>query len=115
MEEHVNVTLINDGDGDEYGQEEHTQTPPPQQEPQQPLNIQLLYADDWRHDTLSAAEGSNVIQTPFLDSLAKQGVQFRYNCVTTSICWISRATLVMGQFYSRHRHSLFQGPLTFYD
>ena len=82
---------------------------------QQPLNILLLYADDWRHDTLSAAEGSKVIRTPFLDSLAKQGVRFRYNCVTTSICWISRATLVTGQFYSRHRQAVIQPPIYFYD
>lgn len=71
-----------------------------------PLNILLLYADDWRHDTLGAAEGSSVIRTPFLDSLAKKGVRFRHNCVTTSICWISRVTLITGQFYSRHKQRL---------
>lgn len=79
------------------------------------LNILLLYADDWRHDTLSAAESSRVIQTPFLDSLAKQGVRFRYNCVTTSICWISRATLFTGQFYSRHNQTRMAPPIYFYD
>ena len=68
-----------------------------------PLNILLLYADDWRHDTLGVAEGGSIVKTPFLDLLAKQGVSFRYNCVTTSICWISRATLLTGQFYSRHK------------
>ncbi|HMY75021.1 MAG TPA: acetylglucosamine-6-sulfatase, partial [Blastocatellia bacterium] len=36
-------------------------------------NILILYADDWRHDTLSLA-GNPVVKTPNLDQLAKQGV-----------------------------------------
>lgn len=54
-----------------------------------PMNILLFYADDWRHDTLGAA-GNPVVKTPALDSLAADGVRFSENCVTTSICWISR-------------------------
>ena len=46
----------------------------PPETPQQPLNILLLYADDWRHDTLGATEGSKVIQTPLLDLFAQQGM-----------------------------------------
>lgn len=82
---------------------------------EKPLNILLLYADDWRHDTLSAAETSSVIKTPFLDSLAKQGVRFLYNCVTSSICWISRATLLTGQFQSRHKQTTMKPPIYFYE
>jgi hypothetical protein len=55
-----------------------------------PLNILLLYPDDWRHDTIGVA-GTQPVITPFLDSFAKEGVRFTHNCVTTSICWISRA------------------------
>lgn len=66
-----------------------------------PMNILLLYADDWRHDTLGVA-GNAVVQTPVLDDLAKQGVRFTHNCVTTSICGISRASLFTGQWMSRH-------------
>ena len=80
-----------------------------------PLNILLLYADDWRHDTLGVAEGDSIVKTPFLDLLAKQGVRFRYNCVTTSICWISRATLLTGQFYSRHKQRIIGPPVYFLD
>ena len=70
--------------------------------PQQPtMNILLLYADDWRHDTLSIA-GNPIVQTPNIDALAKQGIHFTNNCVTTSVCWISRATLYTGQYMSRH-------------
>lgn len=81
---------------------------------EKPLNILLLYADDWRHDTLSAAETSSVIKTPFLDELAKQGVRFLYNCVTSSICWISRVTLLTGQFQSRHKQTKVKPPIYFY-
>jgi len=56
-----------------------------------PMNILLFYADDWRHDTLGAA-GNPVVKTPVFDALAAEGVRFSENCVTTSICWISRAS-----------------------
>ena len=93
------TVLVNDTDNTPEPDESKNRT-------DKPLNILLLYADDWRHDTLGAAEGSSVIRTPFLDSLAKKGVRFRHNCVTTSICWISRVTLITGQFYSRHKQRL---------
>ena len=59
---------------------------------QAPLNIVLLYADDWRHDTLGCA-GNLVVQTPRLDALAAGGVRFTHNSVTTAICGVSRATM----------------------
>jgi arylsulfatase len=64
-------------------------------------NIVILYADDWRHDTLGCA-GNPIVQTPNLDALARQGVRFTHNGVTTSICGVSRATLLTGQWMSRH-------------
>eukprot|EP00545_Synedropsis_sp_CCMP1620_P005257 CAMPEP_0119006488 /NCGR_PEP_ID=MMETSP1176-20130426/2318_1 /TAXON_ID=265551 /ORGANISM="Synedropsis recta cf, Strain CCMP1620" /LENGTH=458 /DNA_ID=CAMNT_0006958401 /DNA_START=75 /DNA_END=1448 /DNA_ORIENTATION=+ len=76
----------------------------------QPLNIILLYGDDWRHDSIGAANTS-IVQTPFLDGLAKQGMRFTHNCVTTSVCWISRATLYTGQYLSRHKSDYPQKPL----
>jgi arylsulfatase A-like enzyme len=66
-----------------------------------PLNVLVLFADDWRHDTLGCA-GNPVVKTPNLDALAKEGVRFTHNCVTTSICGVSRATLFTGQWMSRH-------------
>lgn len=66
-----------------------------------PLNIILLYADDWRHDTLGCA-GNPVVKTPHLDRLATQGVRFTNNYVTTAICGVSRASLLTGQWMSRH-------------
>lgn len=67
----------------------------------QPMNIVLLYADDWRFDTLSCA-GDTVVKTPNLDRLAQEGVRFTHACVTTAICGVSRASMLTGQWMSRH-------------
>ncbi len=74
---------------------------------EKPLNVVLLYADDWRHDTLGVA-GNPVVKTPHLDRLAQEGFRFTHNCVTTSICGVSRATLFTGQWMSRHGNPAFQ-------
>lgn len=70
------------------------------EEKQRP-NIVLLYADDWRHDTLGCA-GNPVVKTPRLDALATEGLRFTHACVTTSICGVSRSSLLTGQWMSRH-------------
>jgi hypothetical protein len=58
---------------------------------QKPLNVMILYPDDLRHDSIGVAKTQPVL-TPFLDSLANNdGIRFTHNCVTTSVCWISRA------------------------
>ncbi len=72
-----------------------------------PLNVVVLYADDWRHDTLGCA-GHPVVKTPNLDRLAAEGVRFTRNCVTTSICGVSRASLFTGQWMSRHGNKAFK-------
>ncbi|EJK46757.1 hypothetical protein THAOC_34560, partial [Thalassiosira oceanica] len=69
------------------------------------MNVLLLYADDWRYDTLGVA-GNPVVKTPVLDALSQEGVRFTENCVTTSICWISRATLYSGQYLARHKFKM---------
>lgn len=66
-----------------------------------PLNVLVLYADDWRYDTLGCA-GNPIVKTPNLDRLASEGRHFTRNCVTTSICGVSRACLFTGQWMSRH-------------
>ena len=73
----------------------------------EPMNVVLLYADDWRHDTLGVA-GNPVVKTPILDQLAGEGIRFTHNCVTTSICGISRASLFTGQWMSRHGNRAFK-------
>jgi arylsulfatase len=70
-------------------------------------NIVILYADDWRFDSLGCA-GNPIVKTPNIDALASRGVRFRQNRVTTSICGVSRATLFTGQWMSRHGNNAFQ-------
>ncbi len=70
-------------------------------------NVVVLYADDWRFDTLGCA-GNPIVKTPNLDALAARGVRFTENCVTTAICGVSRATLFTGQWMSRHGNKGFK-------
>ena len=72
------------------------------------MNVLFLYPDDWRHDSLGSE--NPILQTPFLDTLAQEGIRFRQNAVTTSICWQSRATLFSGQWASRHRSFTLKCP-----
>lgn len=76
-------------------------------------NVMIFYPDDWRHDTLGVA-GTQPVKTPFLDQLSREGIRFTHNCVTTSICWISRATMFTGQYYSRHKSRYIRQPV-FYE
>lgn len=64
-------------------------------------NIIFLLTDDHRWDALGAM-GNPIIQTPNLDKLARQGVMFRNAYVTTAICAVSRASILTGQYKSRH-------------
>ena len=66
-----------------------------------PPNIVLLIADDVRWDALGVA-GNRIVRTPRIDQLAAEGVRFTEARVTTSICMVSRATLLTGQYMSRH-------------
>ena len=66
-----------------------------------------------RYDLLSGT-GTQLVQTPFLDRLAARGIKFTHSAVTTSICWISRATLMTGQYLARHRSDRIRNP-KFYD
>eukprot|EP00977_Amphora_coffeiformis_P013365 scaffold3484_cov184-Amphora_coffeaeformis.AAC.6 len=76
--------------------------------PQPPLNILILYPDDWRHDDVGDANPA--LYTPTFSALAAQGIRFTHNAVTTSICWISRATLFTGQYVSSHRSTYLFRP-----
>jgi len=65
------------------------------------MNVVFFYADDWTFRNVGLVNG--IVKTPHLDSMAANGVMFRYNCVTTSICWISRATMMTGQYAAVHQ------------
>jgi arylsulfatase A-like enzyme len=74
----------------------------------EPLNILILYPDDWRHDDLG--DVNPALQTPTFTALAADGIRFTYNAVTTSICWISRASLFSGQYATRHKSAFLFRP-----
>ncbi|MBX9680006.1 MAG: sulfatase [Gemmataceae bacterium] len=65
------------------------------------LNVLFLLGDDWRWDTLGCV--NPLVKTPNLDRLAKQGVRFSQMRVTTSICCVSRASILAGQHMARHK------------
>lgn len=65
-------------------------------------NIIFLLTDDHRADALGVA-GNPYIKTPNLDLMAKRGVRFTNAYVTTSICSVSRASILSGQYMSRHK------------
>jgi arylsulfatase A-like enzyme len=69
---------------------------------ERPPNIILLLTDDQRWDTLGCM-GNPVIKTPNVDKLASAGVAFDNMFVTTSICWVNRATIFTGKYGSRHK------------
>ncbi|QHT67638.1 sulfatase [Rhodocytophaga rosea] len=69
--------------------------------PEKP-NIIFLLTDDHRWNALGAM-GNKIIQTPNLDKLAKSGLMFRNAYVTTAICSVSRASILSGQYESRHK------------
>ncbi len=58
-------------------------------------NIVFFFADDQRNDTLGCA-GHDIVKTPNIDALAKQGVLFENCLVSHSICWVSRTTILSG-------------------
>jgi arylsulfatase A-like enzyme len=64
-------------------------------------NIIFLLTDDHRWDALGAT-GNTIIKTPHLDSLALKGQLYSNAYVTTSICMISRASFLSGQYESKH-------------
>lgn len=64
-------------------------------------NIVFILTDDLRWNTLGCMDDS-IIQTSNVDWLAAQGVLFRNCFATTSICCVSRASILTGQYERRH-------------
>ncbi len=64
-------------------------------------NVLVILADDLRFDGLSAT-GNPWIQTPALDRIATEGVNFERGYVTTSRCCPSRASFLTGRYAHVH-------------
>ncbi|MEI6871474.1 MAG: sulfatase [Verrucomicrobiota bacterium] len=63
-------------------------------------NIVFFVADDQSWHSAGFA-GDRVVQTPNLDRLAAQGTVFTHASVTTSICMVSRASMLTGRWLSQ--------------
>src|SRR4051794_731835 len=74
-------------------------------------NIVFLLADDLRWNALGCM-GNPITQTPTVAGRAKRGVLFQSPFATTSICPVSRASTLTGQYARRHRINDFKTDLT---
>ena len=64
-------------------------------------NLLLILVDDLRYDEFGAG-GHPYMQTPHIDRLAREGALFERAFHTTPICSPNRASIVTGQYASRH-------------
>lgn len=79
------------------------------EEPRRP-NILLILADDLGYGDLSI-QGSQRVQTPNIDRLAREGVRFTNSYANSSICAPTRAALMTGRYQQRSGYSGFTGPM----
>lgn len=73
-------------------------------------NILLLIADDYQYDALGAA-GNDVVKTPSLDKLAKEGIRFTHAFTPNPICTPSRACILTGQDSIHNGVTFFGKPI----
>ncbi|MCP4312869.1 MAG: sulfatase-like hydrolase/transferase, partial [Bacteroidetes bacterium] len=60
-------------------------------------NIIFIYADDWGFGDLSS-HGSAFCETPNLDRMAEEGIDFKNFTVVNPVCSPSRTSVMTGQF-----------------
>ncbi|WP_144057683.1 sulfatase-like hydrolase/transferase [Novipirellula maiorica] len=64
-------------------------------------NIIFIFADDWGYGDLSR-HGSSFCETPHLDRMAAEGIDFANFTVNSPVCSPSRVAVMTGQFPARH-------------
>ena len=73
---------------------------------QEKPNIIFIFADDWGYGDLSL-HGSSFVQTPHIDRMAAEGIDFQNFTVNSTVCSPSRVAVMTGQFPARfciHQH-----------
>lgn len=65
-------------------------------------NVIFILADDHRYDALGFM-GHPFLETPHMDSIARNGVHLRNAMVATALCSPSRASILTGLYTHRHR------------
>jgi len=69
-------------------------------------NIIFIFADDWGYGDLGI-HGSTFVETPNIDEMASEGIDFGNFTVNSPVCSPSRAAVMTGQFPARnsiHQH-----------
>jgi len=69
-------------------------------------NVIFIFADDWGYGDLSL-HGSTWIETPNIDKMASEGIDFSNFTVNSPVCSPSRVAVMTGQFPARqsiHQH-----------
>lgn len=77
-------------------------------------NILLIVADDLGYGDVGF-QGGKEIPTPFIDSIAKNGVQFTNGYVTCPVCSPTRAGLATGRYQQRFGHEFNPGNVNQQD
>jgi len=67
-----------------------------------PRNLIFILTDDHRYDAFGFLKGQPWLETPQLDTLARDGVHFKNAFVTTSLCSPSRASILTGKYAHQH-------------
>ncbi len=75
------------------------------EKPKRP-NIIFIFADDWGYGDLGI-HGSTFVETPNLDKMASEGIDFQNFTVNNPVCSPSRVAVMTGHYparYAIHRH-----------
>jgi len=70
---------------------------------ERPRNILFILSDDHRYDALGFLKGQPFLETPHLDSLAREGAHLENAFVTTALCSPSRASILTGRYAHQHK------------
>lgn len=66
-------------------------------------NVIFVLTDDHRYDALGFLKGQKFLETPHLDSLARDGAYCKNAFVTTALCSPSRASILTGKYAHQHK------------
>ncbi len=68
-----------------------------------PRNILFILTDDHRYDAMGFLKGQKFLETPHMDSMARDGAHFKNAFVTTALCSPSRASILTGKYAHQHK------------
>ncbi|MGD9562878.1 MAG: sulfatase [Pyrinomonadaceae bacterium] len=66
-------------------------------------NIVFILLDDQRYDAMGFLDGQSFLETPNMDSIARNGAYLPNAYVTTALCSPSRASILTGQYAHHHK------------